>query len=93
MYTNEEAIKIKTGDSLKKIKIWKSKIVNKLIITIRKNKFLIATMSAFLLFSIDTSIQKIYSPKTVFAGLDSILLFSIANAMMICTFFKILQRV
>ncbi len=68
MYTNEEAIKIKTGDSLKKIKIWKSKIVNKLIITIRKNKFLIATMSAFLLFSI-------------------------ANAMMICTFFKILQRV
>ena len=68
MYTNDETIKVTNNESLKKVKIWKNKFINKSVKFIRKNKFLLATLSAFLLFSI-------------------------ANAMMICTFLKILQRV
>ena len=68
MYANEETIKVSNSRSLMKVRIWKNKAINKIVKAIRNNKFLIATMSAFILFSI-------------------------VNAMMICTFFKILQRV
>ena len=68
MYANEETIKVSNSRSLMKVRIWKNKAINKIVKAIRNNKFLIATMSAFILFSI-------------------------VNAMMICTFFKILQRI
>ena len=68
MYANEETIKVNNTRSLMKVRIWKNKAINKIVKAIRNNKFLIATMSAFILFSI-------------------------VNAMMICTFFKILQRI
>ena len=68
MYTNEEILKESKSESLKKVKVWKNKIIDKLVRTLKNNKFLVATLSAFILFSL-------------------------VNAMMICTFFKILQRV
>ena len=68
MYANEEMFRKGTSEELKKVKIWKIKILNNLIRTIKNNKFLMATISAFILFSI-------------------------VNAMMICTFFRILQKV
>ena len=68
MYTNEEILETQGNENLKKIKIWKSKVLNSIAKGIRKNRFLLATLSAFLIFSI-------------------------VNAMMICTFFKILQKV
>ena len=68
MYASEETIKVSNSRSLMKVRIWKNKAINKIVKAIRNNKFLIATMSAFILFSI-------------------------VNAMMICTFFKILQRI
>ena len=70
MYTNEEGIeneKVKVKN-LKEIRIWKSQILNKLSVILKNNKFIIATLSAFILFSL-------------------------VNAMMICTFFKIMQGV
>ena len=68
MYTNEEILETQGNENLKKIKIWKSNVLNSIAKGIRKNRFLLATLSAFLIFSI-------------------------VNAMMICTFFKILQKV
>ena len=68
MYTNEEILKESKSESLRKVKVWKNKIIDKLVRVLKNNKFLLATLSAFILFSI-------------------------VNAMMICTFFKILQRV
>ena len=68
MYTNEEILKESKSESLRKVKVWKNKIIDKLVRVLKNNKFLVATLSAFILFSI-------------------------VNAMMICTFFKILQRV
>ena len=68
MYTNEEILETQGNENLKKIKIWKSKVLNSIAKGIRKNRFLLATLSAFFIFSI-------------------------VNAMMICTFFKILQKV
>ncbi len=68
MYANDETIKESKSESLRKVKVWKNKIMDKLVMTLRNNKFLIATLSAFILFSL-------------------------VNAMMICTFFKILQKV
>ena len=72
MYTNEETASKQcagTGEeSLRKVKIWKSKIINKIVIEVKRNKYLIATLGAFLIFS------------TV-------------NAMMICTFFKLMLNI
>ena len=70
MYANEEGLKnenIKV-ESLRKVKIWKSKVINDLAKLIRNNKFIIATLVAYILFSA-------------------------VNAMMICTFFKIMQTI
>ena len=70
MYANEETIKVEENSklkSLKKVKIWKNEVLNKAVIWIKNNKFLISTLGAFILFSA-------------------------INAMMICTFFKIMQQ-
>ncbi len=69
MYTNEEGIESeKVGnESLKEIKIWKNKIINKIAKLLKNNKFVMATLSAFILFSL-------------------------VNAMMICTFFQIMVK-
>ena len=68
MYTNEEILKESKSESLRKVKVWKNKVMDRVVRALKNNKFLVATLSAFILFSI-------------------------VNAMMICTFFKILQRV
>ena len=57
MYTNEDVLKFKNSVSLKKVKIWKNKFINKLVRGIKNNKFLLATISAFLLFSIVNSLM------------------------------------
>ena len=68
MYAKEEFLKGSKSESLRKVKVWKNKVLDKIAMTLRNNKFLFATMSAFIIFSM-------------------------VNAMMICTFFKILQRI
>ena len=57
MYTNEDVLKFKNSVSLKKVKVWKNKFINKLVRGIKNNKFLLATISAFLLFSIVNSLM------------------------------------
>ena len=68
MYAKEEVFKETKSESLRKVRVWKNRLVEKVVMTLKNNKFLVATMGAFILFSM-------------------------VNAMMICTFFRILQRV
>ncbi len=50
MYTNEEAAL--EAKSLKKVKVWKSKILNKISIYAKNNKYLLATLrSIYNIFS------------------------------------------
>ena len=68
MYAKEEVFKETKSESLRKVRVWKNKLVEKVVMTLKNYKFLVASMGAFILFSM-------------------------VNAMMICTFFRILQRV
>ena len=58
MYTNEEILKESKSESLRKVKVWKNKIIDKLVRVLKNNKFLLATLSAFILFSIVNAMIK-----------------------------------